>query len=128
MVDARGRYGQLGSVAWAVVLVGAGAAAVKLTIETAPPLTRGDFFDSPYLAPVFLGLSLPAAAAGWFVPRVGPLWGPVAASPFFVTLLVQVPSDDQGLWPVGMVFLAVLTSLPSAAAGAASLLRRRRCG
>jgi hypothetical protein len=128
MVDARGRYGQLGSAAWAVLLVGAGAAAVKLTVETAPPLTRGDFFDSPYLAPAFFGLSLPAAAAGWFVPRVGLWWGPVAASPFFVTLLVQVPSDDQGLWPVGMAFLVVLTSLPCAAAGAASLLRRRRRG
>jgi hypothetical protein len=128
MVDARGRYGQLGSAAWAALLFGAGAAAVKLTIETAPPLTRGDFFDSPYLVPAFFGLSLPAAAAGWFAPRVGLWWGLVAASPFFVTLLVQVPSDDQGLWPVGMAFLVVLTSLPSAAAGAASLLRRRLRG
>jgi hypothetical protein len=128
MVDAQGWHGQLGSAAWAVLLVGAGAAAVKLTVETAPPLTRGDFFDSPYLAPAFLGLSLPAAAAGWFVPRVGPWWGPVTASPFFVTLLARARSDDSGLWPVGMVFLAVLTSLPCAAAGAASLLRRRRRG
>jgi hypothetical protein len=128
MMDARRGYGPLGTVAWAVLLVAAGVAAVKLTIGTAPAWARGDFFDSPLLGPAFLGLSVLAAAAGWFVPRIGVWWGVLAASPFFVTLWVQGRSDEAGasFWPVGMVFLVFWTVLPCAAAGTASLIRRRR--
>lgn len=118
---------------WALVLVVAGSAAVAVCVATAPRVAADaprDFFDSPYLLLSFAGLAVVAGAAGWFTPRMGALWGLIAAAPFFVYFAVDVVGrsgdGDQGLWPVGVLFLVGLTLIPAAAALTTSLIARSR--
>ena len=119
--------------ALALALVVAGSIAVAVCVVTATviaPDAPRDFFDSPYLLPSFLGLAVLAGLAGWFAPQVGVVWGLIAAAPFFVYFVVNVVKgfgeDDQGLWPVGLLFLVGLTLIPCAAALTTSLIARGR--
>ncbi|GII33572.1 hypothetical protein [Planotetraspora mira] len=121
------------ALVWALGLVIAGSVAVAVCVLTAPkiaPDAPRDFFDSPYLLLAFAGLGVLAGLAGWFVPRTGILWGLLAVAPFFVyfaiTIIRDLGEDDQGLWPVGVVFLVALTLIPAAAALTTSLIHKAR--
>jgi hypothetical protein len=121
------------ALVWALALVIAGSVAVAICVLTAPtvaPDAPRDFFDSPYLLLSFAGLAVLAGLAGWSVPQMGILWGLIAAAPFFVYFAIAIVRDlgeeDQGLWPVGVVFLVALTLIPAAAALTASLIAKAR--
>jgi hypothetical protein len=121
------------ALVWALALIIVGSVAVAicvLTATAAAPDAPRDFFDSPYLLLSFAGLAVLAGLAGWFVPQVGILWGLIAAAPFFVyfatTIVRNLGDDDQGLWPVGVVFLVGLTLIPAAAALTTSLISKAR--
>jgi hypothetical protein len=121
------------ALVWALALIVAGSIAVVVCVVTAPPVATDaprDLFDSPYLLLSFVGLAILSGLAGWFAPRTGWLWGLLTAAPFFIYLAVSVVRDlaesDQGLWPVSLVFLVLLTLIPLAAALTTSLIARAR--
>ncbi|MFI6183363.1 hypothetical protein ACIA8R_48090 [Nonomuraea sp. NPDC051191] len=116
---------------WAVILIAGGVAAVAVCVLTAravAPDAPKDVLDSPALLPAFAALAVLAGLAAWAVPH--PLWGAVAAAPFFVHFAAgvvgELRSGGQGLWPVGLLFLAGLTLLPLAASLVTSLIARSR--
>jgi hypothetical protein len=128
---------QTSAIVWSFVLFTAGALSVAENIATAPPadapgLIFGgrDFFDSPHWPPSFLVLSGLSAAAAWMVPANGFVWGLVACAPYFVVFTLgvaesHVVGNNQGLWPVGLLFLLMMTALPCLAAGVSRYLRHR---
>ncbi|GGT27423.1 hypothetical protein ACFFV7_32155 [Nonomuraea spiralis] len=116
---------------WAVILIAAGVAAVAVCVLTAPAVAPGaprDILDSPALLPAFAALAVLAGLAAWAAPH--PLWGAVAAAPFFVYFAAGVAGElregGQGMWPVGLMFLIGLTLLPLAASLVTSLVARSR--
>lgn len=122
-----------GTTAWLLILVTMGTAAAAFCMLTAPVISATasrDFFDSPYLLPAFLVLTVLSGLAGWFAPTWGFRWGLVATVPFYVLLVVNIIREEtggggQGLWPVGLLFLVFLTILPVGAALATSRLASR---
>ncbi|MFI6599406.1 hypothetical protein ACIBHX_24405 [Nonomuraea sp. NPDC050536] len=112
-------------------MVAAGTGLLLLCLVTgadvAPDAAR-EVFDSPILIPSFLLLAVLAGLAGWQAPRMGFLYGPLAAAPFLVHFVVGVIRNrgDQGLWPIGLIYLIGLTVLPVAAALTTSLIARTR--
>lgn len=116
---------------WAVGMVVAGAGLLLLCLATgsdvAPDAAR-EVFDSPFLIPSFLFLAGLAGLAGWQAPRLGLLYGLLAAAPFLVHFAAGVIRNrgDQGLWPIGLMYLIGLTVLPVAAALTTSLIARTR--
>jgi hypothetical protein len=114
------------AILWIVLLVIAGSVAVGVCLMTSPVVSSGaprDFFDSPFLFPAFLLLSVLAGVAAWFAPQGGVWWGLLAAAPFYVVFFIGVVRDGggQGLWPVGLLFLIFYTAIPVIAALAVSI-------
>ncbi|MFC4535469.1 hypothetical protein [Sphaerisporangium dianthi] len=124
-----------GTVVWVLVLLLAGSAGVALSLATAPvasEATSRDQMDSPYLIPVFLVLALLTALVEWLAGRRGFWWGLVAPLPFlvwFVMGVVRGAGGEQGLWPVGLIFLLVLALVHAGIALAAvSVVPKHRRG
>ncbi|NUR86968.1 MAG: hypothetical protein HOY71_23040 [Nonomuraea sp.] len=121
----------LSAVFWAVAAVVAGTGLLLLCLATggdvAPDAAR-EVFDSPLLIPSFLLLAALAGVAGWQSPRVGFVYGLLAAAPFLVHFATGVIRNrgDQGLWPIGLIYLVGLSVLPFAAALITSLIARSR--
>ncbi|WP_214415933.1 hypothetical protein [Sphaerisporangium fuscum] len=119
---------------WGLVLLAAGVAAAVLCSLTAPPLPVGlprEFVDSPYLLPAFAALTVLAGVAGWWAPGGGALWGVLVAVPFWVLFFVNAArlhpfGGAQGLWPVGLIYLAFLTAFPVVTAFLTSIIAARR--
>ncbi|GGK73206.1 hypothetical protein Sme01_07150 [Sphaerisporangium melleum] len=102
------------TVFWALALLVAGIAGVALCLATVPVIAERpppDLLDSSLLIPVFLGLALLTALMEKATGRKDFRWGFVAPVPFLVWFVASVvrSGDEQGLWPIGMVFLVVLT-------------------
>ena len=114
------------AVAGAVVI--AGIASLALMKSTSP---GGDFMDSPWFWWGWVALPVIAAAAAWVSAEGTAYWGWLAVVPQAMAVLVEGvlfhdPDEGASFWLVGLLFVACLGLLASAAArgGRAARLRR----
>jgi len=91
---------------------------------------EGDFFDSPWFWWGWLVLPVIAAGAAWIEAEGAAYWGWLVVVPQAVAVVVEGallhdPGHGASFWPVGLLFVAFLGFLASAAARLGRTARRR---
>ncbi len=112
-----------------VIVTGVGMAYLAL-LKATTTSAEGDFFDSSFFWWGWLFLPSVAAGAAGAVPEGAGWWGWLVVAPQAVAVVVagallHDPDDGASLWPLGLMSIALLGFLASAAAQLGRAARNR---